>query len=529
MGPRREPVRRLMVGLKPSSGFRNVAKSMTASTRRVWWTSFTLLALAGSLWALASPPYSGPDEPAHVIRAASVVRGQVLGDETERRDNNALAVLVPTNFATSVPCFAFQPQESAQCFIFPSGVGDTTVVTTAGRHSPFSYAVVGLPSLLNQSPESIYTMRLVSALLAAALIASALTTLASAISARMALIGLVVALTPMVLFVSGLVNPSSIEIAGAIGTWVGGLALIRAAQESGEAKQHGDLPTSGIPSRLVWSTSAAASALVLSRALSPLWLAGIVVVFLIITPWSAIRLLASDRLARWGAALVGAAGLLHLGWILWARPLAATDPKNAIAGTVQFRTSLAFERSIYYPRDMVANVGWLDTPAPQWLALLWFAMFFVLLAIGLMAGSARQRLGIIVVLVATLVIPLAMDVMQAPRTGLIWQGRYTIPLAVGVPLLSGWVAATSQRRPSEAALDWLAPVYAAGFVVAHVAMYLTALHRYAVGVGGSGRFLWADVDWSPPLGNPGSLAAFTVVILLLGWRMAAPRRLPAQT
>lgn len=46
--------------------------------RRVFWWSWGVLWLLASVWALANPLMASPDEPAHVVRAASLVRGQVL-------------------------------------------------------------------------------------------------------------------------------------------------------------------------------------------------------------------------------------------------------------------------------------------------------------------------------------------------------------------------------------------------------------------------------------------------------------------
>lgn len=505
-----------------------------AQVRRVWWVSFVLLSLAGSLWALASPLQSGPDEPAHIFRATSLVRGQLLGEVTERTDNNRLAVEVPSAYLANPGCYAFQPNVPASCLELPEEGGVRTVLTSAARHSPFYYAVAGLPSLVNQSSGSSYAMRIVTAIVSAALLASAVTTLALR-GGRVAMAGFLVALTPMVLFVSGLVNPSAPEIAAAIGTWVGGAALGTAAMRlAAHREAHRDShPDSqpaaarrSLPPRLVWSTAIAASVLVLSRALSPVWLAGIVVVLVILTPWSAIRVIAADHRARGGAALVVVAAGVHLWWLLWARPLAAVDPERTIETDLGGRISGAFWRSIDYPRDMVGNAGWLDTPAPRWVAWLWLAMLVVLLVFGLLAASARQRLAIVAVLAATVVVPVALDAMQAPRTGFIWQGRYTIPVAVGVPLLCGWALATARRPLPPVVGRWLAPLLAVGFVAAHVGMFYTALRRYAVGSEGPMRFLAADLPWVPPLGNLGSLAAYGVVMTVLaGWLVVgAPRR-----
>ena len=501
------------------------------STRRVWWVSFILLAVTGSLWSLASPLYSGPDEPAHTVRAVSLVRGQWLGQQTEVVDNNALEVEVPATYTANPFCYVFEATVPAYCQQWPPEGGEVELLTTAGRHPPTYYALVGIPSLFNQSPASIYAMRLVSVLVSAALMASALTTLAGLRRTRLALLGFLVALTPMVLFVSGLVNPSAFEIAGAIGTWVGAFALLRAAQDTSLARPEGSLPTrpGAIPPRLVWSTAIAASVLVLSRALAPVWLAGIVVVLLIVSPWGAMRALARDRTARAGAALVALATAGQVAWIVLAKPLAQVDTQRVIEDTLWGRISGAFGRSIDYPRDMVGNVGWLDTPAPPSVAVVWLVLLLVLLALGLVAGTARQRLGIVVTLLATIVVPVAMDAMQAPRTGFVWQGRYTIPVAVGVPLLCGLVAATSRRQIPPWVSRWVVPLAAAGFVVGHGLMFVQALKRYAVGVGASWRFFDAELFWEPPLGNLALALAFGVAVILLGCWLVVARRDPEVT
>ena len=213
----------MTVADRPSTRTDRVVSVLCGSTRRVWWVSFALVALAGSLWSLASPLYSGPDEPAHATRAVSLVRGQWLGEQTAVVDNNAMEVEVPATYTANPFCYVFAPSEPAACQQWPDEGGTIELLTTAARHPPMYYALVGIPSLFDQSPASIYAMRLISALGAAALMASAITTLAGMLRPRVALLGFLVALTPMVLFVSGLVNPSSFEIAGAIGTWVGGL------------------------------------------------------------------------------------------------------------------------------------------------------------------------------------------------------------------------------------------------------------------------------------------------------------------
>ncbi|MCZ7527360.1 MAG: DUF2142 domain-containing protein [Acidimicrobiia bacterium] len=63
--------------------------------------------------------------------------------------------------------------------------------------------------------------------MASALLASAVVATLEVPAPRFALAGLVLSLTPVVLFIIGSVNPSAIEIAGAILLWVSGAILVR--------------------------------------------------------------------------------------------------------------------------------------------------------------------------------------------------------------------------------------------------------------------------------------------------------------
>ncbi len=51
-------------------------------TRRTALAVFGLVFVLFASWALATPLFGAPDEHTHVIRATSVVRGEILGKDT---------------------------------------------------------------------------------------------------------------------------------------------------------------------------------------------------------------------------------------------------------------------------------------------------------------------------------------------------------------------------------------------------------------------------------------------------------------
>jgi hypothetical protein len=479
---------------------------LAGSARRVWLVTFALIALAGTCWALSLPLYAGPDEPAHVLRSVSLVRGQIIGDDVGVVDNNARSVTVPGVYRAGNPaCFAFQPAVPAGCQRWDHSDDDVGVLTTAALHPPAFYAWVGLPTLFSETRGSVFGMRLMGVVLFAAIMASAAVTLSGLRRGHFAMLGLVVVLTPMVLFVSGLVNPSSSEIAGAIGTWIGGFVLLRQAGINGV-----------VDGRIVARTAAAASVLMLSRALSPLWVAAIAVVLIIGAPPGALRVLWRNSSARLGGAVVVASGLAAAAWIVIAKPLAQVDTLRSFDLDPMDRFLLAFGARGFPPADMVGRLGWLDIPVPSLTLFLWFAMIGVVTVVGFAFGTRRQALALAVLFAGTMLTPALMDYMQAPRTGFIWQARYTLPLAVGIPLIAALAAATSQRshvfeRTRLFGLMGLA------FAVAQVLAFHKVLFRYAVGIEGDLDLAFRSVVWSPPLGQVFWLVVYIALMAGGGW------------
>ncbi len=71
-----------------------------------WWTSFAIFATLGLAWVIATPLFAAPDEPAHVVRAASVGRGELLGRDVPKAQqvapfgNAAVIVTAPGSTRT---------------------------------------------------------------------------------------------------------------------------------------------------------------------------------------------------------------------------------------------------------------------------------------------------------------------------------------------------------------------------------------------------------------------------------------------
>ncbi|NTW39750.1 MAG: DUF2142 domain-containing protein, partial [Cellulomonadaceae bacterium] len=413
-------------------------RTRTASGRSSvagWLSLGTLLLLLTAGWSAMVPLMGSPDEPSHVIRAAAVARGQWSGElgaaPTDlSRPGAGTIVLLPSDFAAALAlpnCYAFQPDEPAACQQdVPPANGLQAAETFAGQYPPLYYLLVGWPSLAMGAEASIYGMRLVSALLTAALVTWGLFRLRSTPSRSLLPWTAAVALTPMCLFLGGTVNPQGLEIAAAFSFWAACLAVV-------------SRPAGPTTSDLVHATVTGAL-LVNVRTSSPLWAAVIVAVALVLAPagrWSAI---VRHRAARWVLAGASVASLCAVAWIALHGDVVSTSNQFPQYGNLA-RAALAVAGQQHsYLVNMIGNFGWLDTPAPVATTLAWIVAGGALLLAGFAVPAIRRpRAALVLVVLATVGAPFVLQVPTAADTGLIWQGRYALPLAVGVPLVAGFV------------------------------------------------------------------------------------------
>jgi hypothetical protein len=472
---------------------------------------FVLTWLLGALWALATPVMGAPDEPAHVIRAASLVRGELLPASTLERDGKRVDFArVPETLAwPEKPCYAQHDDLTPACDVAPQGRGDDLVEVESRlqRNNPAYYALVGVPTLVAPGKATIYAMRFVSAGLVAALVAIAVIALLETPVPRWALVGLMAALTPMLLFLSGAVSPNAVEIAAGVALWATLLTWF--------SRPHPELDRS----RAI-RAGIAASALVLSRALSVAFLVMIVSGSLLLLERGALRRV--WRAARIEAGVVLALMVAALAWTLGVHTVST-------GSVVAFPEYESLHRYLHdmivgldgYERQMIGAFGWLDTPAPDHVYTIWFALLGFLVVAALAIGDRRVRVLLLGLVALSVLVPIVVQYPAAPELGLIWQGRYLLPLMVGLPIAAGVVLSSNERWTTLMAGGWAWWLPVGTLAVLHVASYWQALHRNVIGVGGD----WFGFEplWQPPLGwipltlaYAVAVAAWTVSLARLG-------------
>ncbi len=502
------------VALSTLSDGRSVADEARLQRRRIWrmpfgrkgalFTVFLVLTFVNfAAWSLATPLFASPDEPTQVARAAAAVRGELVGFTIDGPASAYTAVHVPKIFdsgTTSVVCYKFHPTVPASCSPPLTTSTETVhVATYVGRYPPLYYLIVGLPSLIFVSKTGIYLMRLMSSLLNALLISIALLAVVVWSRRRLLLIGVMVATTPMAWFIGGMVNPSGFEICAGILLWTSGLILVL---------DHPDRP----PPRLVALVAVATCLLSLARPISLLWVAITLVVLSLLGGRRAILGVLSSRAARWSALPVAACGAFALWWVNAEHSLDLLPGSPAAPGesTLQLLAT-ALDHAKSWPQQMVGVFGWKDTPSPLLTYVVWLAIIVVLLLLAMSCAGASRAGALSLLVVVVIVLPIVLDYAVEHRLGIDAQGRYWLPIAVGVPLVC--VALVDGSTKLAWFRTWAPSVLAAGIGAGSIAAFLEALRRYAVGVTGPIDFLVGK--WHPPVGLLGAAVGGSVCIVLL--------------
>ena len=483
---------------------------LTPSRRRssvgIFAISWLLLSLLAGAWAVATPIGASPDEPAHLIKAASVVRGQFIG---EGGGVHGQIVTVPEYiaFTQAQTCYAFAANTSAACI--PAVPGDPAalvqVSTTAGLYNPTYYALVGWPSLIVHDDSGIYVMRIASGIIVSLFLAFAFTLIARWKRPTLPILGLVVAITPMVLFLNGTVNPNGLEISATLSAFVAVFTIVKYPEENRIAGR----------SAIVFVSAAVAANM---RGLSLLWLAIALLSPLVLLRLNELRKLLAKRpvqLAIVGTALaVGAAAA----WLFSSNSLGAAVESSGpvVAGPGVGRSpivgfALTLLSTFYYAKGMVGIFGWLDTPAPDFVYFTWAVIAGGLILLSFVILRRRPLALIAGLTLAVVVLPPFVQGSYITLGGIIWQGRYLLPVFVCL-----MVAATSclsdRISISTVSMNRVLFFILGLWSIAQFQSFATALRRYAVGLDAT----WPKLlhpHWEPPGGLWLLLGAFAVLLL----------------
>lgn len=492
--------------------------TLTRTARlRVFAIAWLLFSLLGIAFAVANPIGASPDEPSHLVKAASVVRGDLFGVATPEGN----AVVVPQYVAHSHQvCFAFHPDVTADCVEpvpEPSGA-PVTSLTQSGFYNPVYYALVGWPSLVFDDSRGIYGMRIVSALLTASFLALTVTVISTWPRPLLPLLGVAVATTPMVLFLAGSVNPNALETAGTLAAFAGLWSLVRN-------------PDPVLRAERVAVIVVAAALSANTRAVAPAWIVlAVVIALLAAGSWQRVGTILKERVVMVGAALGVAALLIAATWTIVANRIDATDGvddyrefpgvgTNPIVGFLQ-----TLLRTVDFGAGAVGIFGWLDTPLPHTVYFIWAVLVGGLAVVAFLALHGRGMLVAAALVGAFVLMPAILQGLWVTSGGYIWQGRYALPL-LAIAIL-GLAALLAEELPDVSATlgRRLVVTVLLAWVIGHGYAFVVNLKRYAAGADGAWGALLNPAAWNPPGGSILWIVTFGVVLVIFaialgGWAL----------
>jgi hypothetical protein len=483
------------------------ARQVSGSARwRVFAIAWVLLSLITTVWAIAMPLTAGPDEPEHFVKAAAVARGELLG--TAGPEGTIVDVPKYVAWAHEQSCTAYVPTQAADCILEAPGDPWRTVegTTTAGLYNPVYYALVGWPTLIFHDQTGLYAMRIVSGVLGSAFLALCVMLIASWARRIIPLLGLLVAITPMVFFVNGLVNPSSLEIAATLAAFVAMLSVV--------------LFPDGRLLRERATILAVASALAVNtRAISPLWVAVALLAPLVLLGRAGVVALFRRRPVWIAAIVVVATTIAALAWAALTSSVSFGSGTNGqpqydnVGATPLFGFVKMLMLTFTFGHEMIGDLGWFDTELPLGAYYVWAALVGCLVVLATITLRGRKAIFAIVLLAALLLGPATAQAVFINSGGFIWQGRYTLPIFVC--FIVGLAALLALRLGSleSVLMRRLTVLVTFVWMLAQVLSFLQALRRYAVGAGGSFLRIFREPDWAPPLGTIATMSLLAVFVL----------------
>ncbi|HEX2047722.1 MAG TPA: DUF2142 domain-containing protein [Acidimicrobiales bacterium] len=465
--------------------------------------------LTGVGWIVANPPGYAPDEPAHYTKAIGVGHGVWVGApgaygvgpgfgpaQLEWINKAARVVEIQPNMAPDrFACSIFHPNESAACLDTNVPPPDVVVprLTYVGTYEPFIYLPAGVVMNRAGDPETAMLLgRMVTGSIALALLVMAAAVLWTPGQRGYALVGLLGATTPMVLFIASGLSPSGPEIGAAICVTAAVLRLGRAEP----------------PTRLVWVALAAGGAVLgCSRSLGPFYLLAIVAVFVVHAgpkrAWQVVR--GGGWAAAVALAATGIGVAANVAWGLAVQPRPPFD-----LGRVLSAVWPSIKEVPEVLAQDVGRFGWADVDMPGVAYLAWGAVVVALVAVAVRVAGPRQRMVLALVIAGCLVGTVAIASAVIYQTSFPMYGRYALPLWVIVPLVAGETIRANRHRLTDASARRLLLGSTALMAGVHFTGFYANARRYAVGEDGPLFFLGRS-EWSPPGG-----ATLWVTVVALG-------------
>lgn len=370
-----------------------------------------LLVLLG--WSVASPLASSPDDDYHLASIWCSEFSYEYPCTAVPVENGGVSVVVPAVVIESHVCYAFQPLATANCVDL---VEDTMRLTdrinqVQGLYPGGFYTAMSLFAS-NDYTASVFTMRMVNALIVAVLLGAFLI-IGRPYLQRSALLVLPVMFVPVALFLFASTNPSSWTIAGSLFFFLFGMNAV--SRGASHRIRYVSLALAIISAVLAMSSRVDASAFI--------FLIAIVVVVL-----ARRTALVEFKSSSIGLVLTG---VVALGYF-FVQGLGPAGSSTTI-GESKYVGGLFFTNILEIPGFLggavgAAPLGWLDTRMPGLVATVGLLMVGGLVFWGLAVMDRRKAIATAFLALAAFGVPVVLAQQQRIEVLDFVQARYLLPL-----------------------------------------------------------------------------------------------------
>jgi hypothetical protein len=470
-------------------------------------------AVLGVTWAVTNPPFSAPDESQHYLRAVGLGNGQWVGrptvydgpvlsrKETAWRHKLTRAVKVPSGLSpVGYECELFRPDVPASCIgrVQPNSHA-VFEQTDVGIYQPEPYLLPAMAVRLASHPAGADRAgRLAMLLIWVILLSLAAWSAWDRRVGPISLLGLVLAITPQVVFMGSSLTDSSVEIIASIAFFALLLRLLRGDDE----------PVGG---RLILA-GAVGAVLALSRSLSPVWVICELLVCWVLVGNSGGR--AVVRRAAVPAAIAAALLVIGIGLnVLWVAIYGPHVSPTLVPGFSALHDGISQLRFAW--DGVFGSFGYEDVPLGRFGVVLWTLVALAAIVLAVRFATRRERGTLLLAIVLAIALPVYLYAAIFVQEGVQTQGRHILPLLVVVPLLTGELVRRHAAILPRLAARLTFPVAAVLATAIQLLAWWENSRRYAVGLHGTWWFLPA-AKWSPP----GGWSVWVVVLLTVACAIA---------
>jgi hypothetical protein len=407
------------------SGSDTNSAGTSGARRYVTWV-VAGFALMQAIWIVTLPPFRGVDEFDHAYRASAVAHGQVRSTEWAV-DGRGLLVAVPESLVAAAheQCASLAYTGPDNCSPAGRTGGLVLVGSGAGGYNPVYYVVVGVTSLPFDGVTSLYAMRITSALMCLLLIGGAAWAVAIRRRSSWSRVGMIAAVPPVMLYSTVVVAPNGLEMCAALCFWSSLLSLDGSLESRRERA-------------LIWLAAGSGSVLIVGRMLGPLFALCIFLSVWALRPgWLRHVISAQRRTFLLGSGLLLLSGCYAVAWFLISGA-GSPEPDRLQGGVFRW---------IHPVLWLLQSIAAFPTRAERGALIVYPVVFFVfgaILTIALRRATVRARVILIATVSLSLAIPLMLTWATYAGRGSMWQGRYGLPFAIGIVLLSSFILDESQ-------------------------------------------------------------------------------------